>query len=87
MDIYDTHQQEVIERISRHCPEALGAYFICVNHANKGRAYFSKSMVSIDMSQGWTRFRNNIKKLALENVLEWHPIDGGISITLADLDA
>ncbi len=35
------------------------------------------------MSEGWAKFRNQIKKLALENLLEWHPLDGGISVILA----
>lgn len=87
MDLYAITSQEVLERISRHCPEALSAYLQCMNRADRsGTVFFSKSTVEVDMSEGWTKFRNQIKKLALENVLEWHPFDGGISVTLAAID-
>lgn len=87
MDLYHITTQEVLERISRHCPESLSAYLQCVNRADsQGTIFFSKPMVETDMSEGWTKFRNQIKKLALENLLEWHPFNGGISVTLAALD-
>lgn len=86
MDIYAVTSQEVLERISRHCPEALSAYLQCINRANKeGTIFFSKDLVEIDMSDEWRPFKNNIKKLARENLLEWHPFNDGISVTLADL--
>lgn len=88
MDIYAVTSQEILERISRHCPEALGAYLQCLNRAdNKGTSFFSKEMVEVEMSDDWRPFRNNIKKLARENLLEWHPFDDGISVTLADIHA
>lgn len=34
------------------------------------------------MSEKWTKFKNRVKKLALENLLEWHPFNDGVSITL-----
>lgn len=87
MDLKRAPNQEILERISRHCPQALSVYLQCVNRANSdGSVYFSRAVVEINMSEGWTRFKNQIKKLALENLLEWHPFDGGISVTLADLD-
>lgn len=87
MDLYAITSQEVLERISRHCPQSLYAYLQCINRAdNRGTVYFTKSVVEVDMSEGWTKFRNQIKRLALENLLEWHPFDNGISITLAALD-
>lgn len=88
MDLYAITSQEVLERISRHCPESLYAYLQCINRANaQGSIFFSKNVVEVDMSEGWTKFRNQIKKLALENLLEWHPFNDGIAVTLAELDA
>lgn len=85
MDIQSLSSQEILDRISRHCPSALCAYLQCINRADqKGMAFFSKDLVEIDMSETWVKFRNQIKKLALENLLEWHPFNNGISITLAD---
>lgn len=87
MDIHIYTTQEVLERISRHCPEALSTYLQCVNRCGKeGRVFFDKDMVDVNLSDDWRKFRNNIKKLARENLLEWHPFNGGISVTLAELD-
>ncbi len=86
MNIYAITSQEILERISRHCPEALAAYLQCINRAdNEGKVFFSRSMVDIDMSEEWRAFRTNIKKLARENLLEWHPLDKGIHVILADI--
>jgi len=83
MDIYAVTTQEILERISRHCPEALSTYLQCINRADdEGKFFFSKNLVSIDMSETWAKFRNNIKKLSLENLLEWHPFNEGIHVTL-----
>lgn len=83
MDLYTIASQETLERISRHCPDSLFAYLQCLNRASDdGKIFFHKSMVEIDMSHGWSKFKNQIKKLALENLLEWHPFNGGISVTL-----
>jgi hypothetical protein len=87
MDLYAITSQEVLERISRHCPSALSTYIQCINRADDfGIVFFTKELVEVDMSEGWAKFRNNIKKLALENLLEWHPYQKGISVTLASLD-
>ena len=87
MDIYAANSQEVLERISRHCPEALSAYLQCINRADKNQnIIFSRKMVDEEMSLGWTKFQNLIKKLALENLLEWHTIKGGMSVTMAKID-
>lgn len=87
MDLYAITSQSILERISRHCPESLFVYLQCLNRANKeGTVFFSRELVEVEMSEGWTKFKNKIKKLALENLLEWHPFNHGISVTLAELD-
>lgn len=83
MDIFAVTTQEILERISRHCPDALSTYLHCINRSVSGSCYFSKDQVDVDMSEDWKKFRLHIKKLARENLLEWHPLDGGISVTLA----
>jgi hypothetical protein len=86
MDICAITSQEVLERISRHCPEALSIYLHCLNRANEnGTVFFSKETVDIDMSEEWHKFRKSIKSLARENLLLWQPIDGGITIQLAEV--
>lgn len=87
MDIYALTTQEILDTISRHCPGALSVYLKCINFADgDGNVFFSKPQVEIDMSEDWRSFKNNIKKLARENLLEWHPIDNGISVVLAAID-
>lgn len=86
MDIYGITTQEILERISRHCPESLSAYLQCINRANEeGNIHFSRDLVEITMSENWHQFRNNIKKLARENLLTWMPLDNGLSVSLADV--
>jgi hypothetical protein len=79
--------QEILDRISRHCPEAMSAYLHCINRGDdNGTVYFSRDMINIEMSEEYEDFEKNIKKLARENLLEWHPFDEGISVTLAWFD-
>lgn len=85
MDYHTITTQEVLERISRHCPSSLSTYLQVINHVDDtGQVVFSRKDIEYDMSETWTRFRNNLKKLALENLLEWHPVDGGIAVIMAD---
>jgi hypothetical protein len=82
MDLYSS--QETLDLISRHCPESLSAYLQCMNRCDdEGTFFFSRKIVENNLSENWQRFKNHIKKLARENLLEWHEFDGGISVTLA----
>lgn len=84
MENYTT-SQEVLEQISRHCPESMSVYLHCINRVDEnGKVFFSRHMVEVDMSETWTKFRNKVKKLAVEDLLEWHPFNRGLMITLAN---
>lgn len=88
MEFFSITSQEILDRLSRHCPEALSTYLNCINRADdNGNCFFNEEIVDVDMSDSWPDFRNNIKKLARENLLEWHPYNKGISVTLADIHA
>lgn len=39
-------------------------------------------MIDVDLSEEFKCFKNNIKKLARENLLSWLPIDNGIAVKL-----
>lgn len=83
MDLYAITNQQILEKISRHCPSALALYIQCLNRCDKnGRVFFNKKIVEQEMSDSWTKVKNSIKKLALEDLLEWHPFDGGITVLL-----
>ncbi len=87
MNLYALNTQEVLDRISRHCPQSLSAYIQCINRADKnGHVFFSREIVENEMSERWAKFKNNIKKLALEDLLEWHPFNLGVHVTLAEID-
>jgi hypothetical protein len=87
MDIHAITTQEILDRISRHCPEAMSSYLHCLNRQdNDGRVLFTRKMVEEDMSESYTKFKKNIKKLALEALLEWHPDGDDISVLLAPLE-
>ena len=87
MDLYAVTTQEILDKISRHCPDALSAYLNCINRANEdGTVFFTRDLVEIYMSENWHSFKNKIKKLAREDLLEWHPFNDGISITLAEIE-
>lgn len=87
MDLYAITSQDVLDRVSRHCPMALSIYLQCINRADaEGKIYFTRTMVENEMSESWTKFKNHIKSLAREDLLEWHPFSLGISVTLAALD-
>lgn len=87
MDIHAVTTQEILDKISRHCPDALSIYLLCLNLSDAdGNVFFSKQKVDVDLSEEWPKFKSKIKKLARENLLEWHPFDGGISVTLAAID-
>lgn len=78
--------QEILERISRHCPSALSAYLNCINRANpEGKFFFSRNLIEEEMSESFTKFKNNLKALAKENLLEWHTKGDGLMVILADL--
>jgi hypothetical protein len=87
MKLYAVTSQEVLERVSKHCPEALSTYIHCLNRADeKGQILFTRELVEQVMSESWTKIRNNLKKLALENLLEWHMFNNGFAVTLASLE-
>ena len=87
MDIFNVTTQQILERIARHCPEALGTYLHCLNRADEnGTTLFTKQMIEMDMSESWTRFLNNVKKLAREDLLQWHFFNKSLSVTLVATD-
>lgn len=87
MNIFPVTTQKVLDNVSRHCPEALSTYLQCINMAdNGGEIFFTKDKVEVDMSENWRSFCNNIKKLAREDLLQWHPFNNGISVMLADIN-
>lgn len=83
MDHYAIVQQSTLDAIARHCPRALYTYTTLMGRADDGGALkLSREQITHDMSESYARFRNNVKSLALEGLLEWHESPTGISIQL-----
>lgn len=84
MDLYALTTQKILDQISRHCPRALSTYTVCLARADDaGTLFLSKREITNDLSESYTKFKNNLRLLALENLLGWGEIDQGISIELA----
>ena len=86
MDLHHISTQEVLERISRHCPEAMSTYLQIINRTDDLVAHFNREMVDIDMSEEWPDFMRNIKKLAREGLIEWHPMGDDICVRICGYD-
>lgn len=84
MDRFSFTSHELLDRLSRHCPEAISAYLHCISRANdEGKVVFERQQVSENMCESWIKFRNHIRKLALEGVLEYHLLEEYLHVTLA----
>lgn len=85
MDIHALTTSDILDRIARHCPEAMTTYLHCLHHIDvDGRHFFSRQEIEEDMSEEFRVFKNHVKKLSREGLLEWHPIDNGIHIALIE---
>lgn len=86
--MFESIESQVVDQVSRHCPRALSTYLICMNNVNEnGRAIFSRQEIEQRMSESYVVFRNNLKALAREGILEWHELDGMLHVALANLDS
>ena len=89
MDLFALTHQEVLDRIARHCPRAMATYLQCINLSKNNPRKpitFTRYHIEREMYENFTMFKNNLKKLALENLLEWQLLDNTIFITMADIN-
>lgn len=83
MDFYAITTQRTLDQISRHCPRALYTYTICVSRVDEnGRLFLTRDQIRNDLSESYTKFRNNLRALAQEDLLSWGEINNGISIEM-----
>lgn len=82
--IFQILTPETIDIISRHCPRALTTFVACLNRLHEdGSCAFSKEDVTIGRSESYAIFRNNLKALAREGLLEWGELEGKIHVRVA----
>jgi hypothetical protein len=51
--------------------------------SSDGTVVFSQKQITDDFSESWTKFRNDLRALARQNLLEWHQIKNVIRIEIA----
>lgn len=84
MDLYTITTHENLDRIARNCPRALSAFIhLLCNAKDNGSVILQKRQISDAMSESFTKFRNDLRSLARENLLEWHQMNDTIHVTLA----
>ncbi len=84
MDFYVFASQETLERHSRHCPRAISTYIVCLNFQDKeGDIFLPKEDISEKLSCSYTKFKNDLKSLARENLLAWREVKDGLKISIA----
>jgi hypothetical protein len=84
LDIQTITTLQTLDRIARSCPRALSTFvhLLCrVN--NEGKVSFRKEQIINDLSESYAKFRNDIRSLARENLLEWHQKGTSLHVTLA----
>lgn len=75
---------ERLDALSRHCPDAISAYLQCISRADEhGNVLFNRNEINDVLCISWSRFRNQLRKLSLEGVLEFHQMDDKIRVILS----
>ena len=76
----------ILDQISRHCPRALGTYGLCLARMDGDyRLMLHKKQITNDLSESYTKFKNDLKALAREGLLEWHEQNEFITIIIGDI--
>lgn len=76
---------DILEQIGRHCPRAMSIYALCLARADENLSLiFTKEEIRNDLSESYCKFRNDLKALAREGLLEWHEMNGKLHIILGD---
>lgn len=78
---------EILDQIGRHCPRSMSLYALCLGRMDdEGNVMFSKKEIRDDLSDSYCKFRNDLKALAREGLLEWHEMGDNLHVTIGDND-
>lgn len=76
----------ILDQIGRHCPRAMGTYALCVARMNTiNKLVLSKRLINEDLSESYTKFKNDLKSLAREGLLEWHENENILTVIVGDI--
>jgi hypothetical protein len=84
LDFYTITSHQTLDRIARNCPRALSAFIHLMSRAdNEGNILLQKSQITDDLSESFVKFKNDLRALARESLLEWHQMGDHLHVTLA----
>ena len=76
-----------LEKVARNCPRALTTYLqVLCRSDDEGNLLLSRKEI-LDMGESFTKFRNDLRFLRLQDLLEWHQMKDQIHVTLALTDS
>ena len=76
---------EVLDQIGRHCPRAMSVYAVCLGRVDENLSViFTKEEIVRDLSESYCKFRNDLKALAREGLLEWHEMHDKLHVIIGD---
>ena len=78
---------EIIDQIGRHCPRAISCFAICMGRSDdEWNLVFRREEITNGLSESYCKFRNDLKALAREGILEWHEMGDYLHVTIAEFD-
>lgn len=84
MDLSTITTYQILDQIARNCPRALSVFIHLLSRADsKGIVRLEKRQITNDLSESFAKFRNDLRALARENLLEWHQMGDYLHITLS----
>jgi len=76
---------EILDQIGRHCPRAMSVYALCLGRMDEdGKVIYNRAEISEDLSESYCKFRNDLKALAREGLIEWHEMGEFLHVTIGD---
>lgn len=76
---------DVIDQIGRHCPRSMSIYAICLGRMDsENKITFSRKEITEDLSESYCKFKNDLKALAREGLLEWHEMGNYLHVIIGN---
>ena len=75
----------ILDQIARHCPRAMGTYALCLSQMNENNTFvLTRNQIINDLSESYTKFKNDLRSLSKEGVLEWHSNGDYLTVIIGD---
>lgn len=80
---YSLTHQEVLEIITRWCPDSLTTYLACIDRSDDaGYAVFTPVLLRRELFTDVPVFTKHVRNLARQDLLKWYEIDDGVLVKL-----